>query len=127
VKNHSICYPFHQKSDAKYQISKFYYFSFVIFENALRENNCKQTNGINWLNLVTVCAFRPVLPDGIFSNQKSQFVYILEGLAMEDVGIFRAILFYLTAKWYIFWPFVTLCGHLVLFFHILVCCTKKNL
>jgi hypothetical protein len=110
----------------KYQISKFY-FSFVIFKNALRENNCKQTNGINWLNLVTVCAFRPVLPDGIFSNQKSQFVYILEGLAMEDVGIFRAILFYLTAKWYIFWPFVTLCGHLVLFFHILVCCTKKNL
>jgi hypothetical protein len=27
------------------------------------------------------------LPDGIFSNQKSQFGYILEGLAMEDVGI----------------------------------------
>jgi hypothetical protein len=28
------------------------------------------------------------LPDGIFSNQKSQFGLILEGLAIEDVGIF---------------------------------------
>jgi hypothetical protein len=29
-----------------------------------------------------------VLPDGIFSKRKSQFGEILEGLAMEDVGIF---------------------------------------
>jgi hypothetical protein len=29
----------------------------------------------------------PVLPDSIFSNQKSQFGQILKGLAMEDVGI----------------------------------------
>jgi hypothetical protein len=28
------------------------------------------------------------LPDGIFSNQKSQFGLISEGLVMEDVGIF---------------------------------------
>jgi hypothetical protein len=28
------------------------------------------------------------LPDGISSNQKSQFGKILEGLAMEDIGIF---------------------------------------
>jgi hypothetical protein len=28
------------------------------------------------------------LPDGIFSNQKSKFGSILEGLEMEDVGIF---------------------------------------
>jgi hypothetical protein len=27
------------------------------------------------------------LPDGIFSYQKSQFGYILEGLGMENVGI----------------------------------------
>jgi hypothetical protein len=27
------------------------------------------------------------LPDGIFSNKKSQFGKILEGLEMEDVGI----------------------------------------
>jgi hypothetical protein len=33
-----------------------------------------------------------VLPDGIFSNQKSKFGQILEGLAMEDVGIFMATL-----------------------------------
>jgi hypothetical protein len=29
----------------------------------------------------------PRLPDGIFSNQKSQFWYILEGLGMENFGI----------------------------------------
>jgi hypothetical protein len=33
-----------------------------------------------------------VLPDGIFSKQKSQFGKILEGLAIEDVGIFMVIL-----------------------------------
>jgi hypothetical protein len=30
---------------------------------------------------------RPGLPDGLFSNQKSKFGQILEGLALEDVGI----------------------------------------
>jgi hypothetical protein len=33
-----------------------------------------------------------VLPDGTFLNQKSKFDQILEGLVMQDVGIFRAIL-----------------------------------
>jgi hypothetical protein len=28
------------------------------------------------------------LPDDVFPNQKSKFWEILEGLAMEDVGIF---------------------------------------
>jgi hypothetical protein len=28
------------------------------------------------------------LPDGLFSNQKSKFGYILDGLAMEEAGIF---------------------------------------
>jgi hypothetical protein len=54
-----------------------------------------------------------VLPDGIFSNQKSQFGSILDGLLMEDVGIFMAI--YFSAKWcilhlailYISWSFCT--------------------
>jgi hypothetical protein len=32
--------------------------------------------------------FIPGLPDGLFSNQKSQFGYILDGLAMENLGIF---------------------------------------
>jgi hypothetical protein len=31
---------------------------------------------------------QPRLPDGLFSNKKSKFGKILEGLAMEDVGIF---------------------------------------
>jgi hypothetical protein len=37
------------------------------------------------------------LPDGIFSNQKSQFGEILVGLAMEDVGIFYDLLVFFTA------------------------------
>jgi hypothetical protein len=44
-----------------------------------------------------------VLPDGIFSTQKSHFGQFLERLAMEDVGNFIAILLILHAhKWYIY-------------------------
>jgi hypothetical protein len=32
--------------------------------------------------------YHPGLPDGLLSYQKSQFGYILEGLGMENVGIF---------------------------------------
>jgi hypothetical protein len=46
-----------------------------------------------------------VLPDGLFLNQKSQFGKILEGLVLEDVGIFRGHFVYFTAKWYILWSF----------------------
>jgi hypothetical protein len=55
------------------------------------------------------------LPDGLFSNQKSNFLKILEGLAMEDVGMFygRLVpctvfvmfdwhLVYFVVIWYIF-------------------------
>jgi hypothetical protein len=42
---------------------------------------------------------------GIFSNQKSQFEYILEGLAMEGVGVFYVHLVYFTDIWYISWAF----------------------
>jgi hypothetical protein len=42
-----------------------------------------------------------VLPDGFFSNQKSQYVYTLEGLAMEDVGIFYVNLVNVPAIWQI--------------------------
>jgi hypothetical protein len=38
-----------------------------------------------------------MLPDGIFSNQKFRFGYILEGLGMENVGIFYNHVEYLTA------------------------------
>jgi hypothetical protein len=34
------------------------------------------------------------LPDGLFSNQKSQFGYILEGLRWENVEIFHGHLEY---------------------------------
>jgi hypothetical protein len=54
----------------------------------------------------------------MFPTQKSKFGYILEGLAMEDVGIFDRHLVYFTGDlvyfvliWYIF--------------PILVCCSKK--
>jgi hypothetical protein len=46
------------------------------------------------------------LPDGLFSNKKSHFGYILEGLGMENVGIFITI-------WNILWPFGKFYGSLV--------------
>jgi hypothetical protein len=53
------------------------------------------------------------LPDSIFANQKYQFWYIFEGLAIENVcymlqifGIFTTILVFL-------WPFGKFCCHLV--------------
>jgi hypothetical protein len=51
---------------------------------------------------------RPGLPDGILSDQKSQFGYILEVLAMEDDGIFCCHLVYFTA-------FGTFYGYLLYF------------
>jgi hypothetical protein len=50
----------------------------------------------------------PGLPDGLFSNKKSQFGYVLEGLAVENVVIFcghlvnfSAIWHFLMAIWYV--------------------------
>jgi hypothetical protein len=45
------------------------------------------------------------LPDDLFSNQKSQFGYILERLGMDNVGIFYEHLEYFTAIWYSLWSF----------------------
>jgi hypothetical protein len=56
------------------------------------------------------------LPDGIFSNQKSQFGQSLECLAMKDVGNFMAILVYFTAISNILWPFRIFCGYFGIFF-----------
>jgi hypothetical protein len=47
----------------------------------------------------------PGMPDGIFSNQKLQFGYILESLRMETVGIFCAHLEFITAIWCILLSF----------------------
>jgi hypothetical protein len=53
------------------------------------------------------------LPDGIFSNQK--FWCFLEGLDMEDVGIFYGPLVYFTAIWCFRWTFGIFRGNLVYF------------
>jgi hypothetical protein len=55
------------------------------------------------------------LPDGIFSNKKSRFGVILDGLAMEDVGIFCGHLVSFTAIWYILKPFGLFYGYLLYF------------
>jgi hypothetical protein len=55
------------------------------------------------------------LPDGLFSNQKSQFWKILVGLAKENLGIFYEHLVYFTAIGNILWPFGIFCGPLVYF------------
>jgi hypothetical protein len=68
------------------------------------------------------------LPDGLFSNQKSQFGQILEGLRWENVAIFYGHLEYVfdghlgyfMTLWYILCSFGK-------FFPVLVPCTKKNL
>jgi hypothetical protein len=68
----------------------------------------------------------PGLPDGMFSNQKSHIGKILEGLAIEDVGIFMTI-------WNILWPFDIIYGRLVQFvviwyiFSLWFVLTMKNL
>jgi hypothetical protein len=41
------------------------------------------------------------LPDGIFSNQKSQFGKIWEGFGVEKVGIYYGHFKYIAAIWYI--------------------------
>jgi hypothetical protein len=43
----------------------------------------------------------PGFPDGLFSNQNSKFVLILEGLRMENAGIFYRNLEYFAVIWYI--------------------------
>jgi hypothetical protein len=53
------------------------------------------------------------LPDGLFSNQKSQFGQILGALRKENVGIFYDHLEYFTAIWNILLPFGIIYGRLV--------------
>jgi hypothetical protein len=84
------------------------------------------TYGIT-LTLMCLCRYEPRLPDGSFSNQKSNFGYILEGLRNENVVIFYSHLEYLTAIGFILWQSGKFSGQLVYFFRFLVCCTKKNL
>jgi hypothetical protein len=60
-------------------------------------------------------SFPAGLPDGLFSNQKSKFGKILEGFAMEDVGIFYGHLAHFTVFCYILLTFGKVCGNLVHF------------
>jgi hypothetical protein len=58
----------------------------------------------------------PGLPDGLFSNQKSKFGSILEGLEMEDVGKYYRHLLHFTVSCYFLWTFGIACGNLAYFF-----------
>jgi hypothetical protein len=51
---------------------------------------------------------KPGLPDGIFSDQKFQFNYILEGLGIERFDIFYGIR-------YILWSLSISCGNFGIF------------
>jgi hypothetical protein len=55
------------------------------------------------------------LPDGIFSNRKSQFGEILLDPALEDVSLFYGYFVCFTAMRYILWPFGIFYGYLVYF------------
>jgi hypothetical protein len=59
-----------------------------------------------------------VLPDGMFSNQKSKFGHILEGLANEDVGIFSALLSILSILQQMLYFMAIWCIYLVVFWYI---------
>jgi hypothetical protein len=63
------------------------------------------------------------LPDGIFSNQKSQFGKILVGLRMEKVGIHHGHLY---IPWYILWPFGNLVAIWSLFHRFDTLCQEKS-
>jgi hypothetical protein len=65
-----------------------------------RDSRMKKTLDIHFRTFIfprsyfSSSALGPGLPDGLFSNQKSEFGSILERLAIENLGIFLAI-------WYI--------------------------
>jgi hypothetical protein len=67
--------------------------------------------------IIDLKLYHPGLPDGLFSNQNSQFGYILEGLGMGNVFILNDHLEYFMAIWYNLWQFGIVCGHLVYFSH----------
>jgi hypothetical protein len=68
------------------------------------------------------------LPDGLFSNQKSQFGKNSQGLRLENIDIFYGHLEYFMDIWDMLLPFGTVClCSFCTFFPVLVSCTKKNL
>jgi hypothetical protein len=67
------------------------------------------------------------LPDGLFSNQESQFWSILEVFAIKDAGVFYGQLVNYRAIWCILWQFGIFFWLFGIFFPVLVYCTTKNL
>jgi hypothetical protein len=63
------------------------------------------------------------LPDGLFTNQKSNFGLILEGFRMKYVCIFYDDLEYFTAIWYNLWLFGVVIWYI---FPILVCLDQEK-
>jgi hypothetical protein len=66
------------------------------------------------------------LPDGSFSNQKSQFGQILEGLGMEKAGIFFGYFEYIKAIWHMVGPFGNLMAIWYLFPRFGILCQDKS-
>jgi hypothetical protein len=66
------------------------------------------------------------LSDGLFSNQKSKFGKILEGLEMQDVGIFYGHLVHFTVFCYILLTFGIVCGNLVYFYRFGILYQEKS-
>jgi hypothetical protein len=62
-----------------------------------------------------------------FNNKNSQFGYILEGLGMENVGIYYDHLEYFTAILYHLWPFLKSLWSFGYFFLVLECLYEQNL
>jgi hypothetical protein len=62
-----------------------------------------------------MCTSTSVLPDDFFSDQKSQFGYILEDLGMENVVIYSAHLEYFMIIRYILWNLGNFIAILVFF------------
>jgi hypothetical protein len=56
------------------------------------------------------------LPDGLFLNQKAKFGLLLEGLAMEDVGIFGGPFVHFTVFCHILWTLGIVHGNWVYVF-----------
>jgi hypothetical protein len=58
------------------------------------------------------------LPDGLFSDPKSQFWFVYVGLGMENLGIFYGHFGTFKSIWRILPPFGIFCGNLVYFVEI---------
>jgi hypothetical protein len=80
-------------------VCTYLYFSYADLVQELTACNASR---LNFSTLQGHRKTRPGLPDGLFSDKKSQFGYILEGIAMEDFGTFYVILVYFMAICYIY-------------------------